>query len=65
MKTRTPRARGKPTAVCEILILADGRIFAHNVSPGLAGVLAALNPADGDMHRRAGRGNTLNDELSN
>lgn len=51
--------------VSEILILPDGRIFGHNLSPAMAGVLAALNPADEAMNRRAMRKNTLNHELPN
>lgn len=39
---------------CEILIEADGRIFAHNLTPALAAVLAELNPADEAMRTRAG-----------
>jgi hypothetical protein len=41
---------------CEILILPDGRILAHQLSPAMAGVLRELNPADETMNRRARRG---------
>jgi hypothetical protein len=41
-------------AAFEILIEADGRIFAHNLTPALAAVLAGLNPADEAMRVRAG-----------
>jgi hypothetical protein len=42
-------------AISEILILADGRILAHNLSPTMAGILADLNPADEAMNLRARR----------
>ena len=68
MKIRppSPSARRPPeSAGCDLLILADGRIFAHNLTAVLAGVLAELNPADAAMRRRAGRKNHLNHELPN
>jgi len=37
----------------EILILTDGRILAHNLTPDLAAVLRELNPNDEPMRRRA------------
>jgi hypothetical protein len=37
------------------MILSDGKIYAHNLTPALAGVLAQLNPADEAMRRRATR----------
>ena len=42
------------SASFEILIEADGRIFAHNLTPALAAVLAELNPDDETMRTRAG-----------
>ena len=36
----------------EILILPDGRILAHNLTPVMARVLAGLNPRDAAMRRR-------------
>jgi hypothetical protein len=53
-----------PLLTTELLILADGRILAHNITPVMAQVLAELNPADEAMNRRAMRKNTLNHELS-
>jgi hypothetical protein len=38
----------------ELLILPDGRVLAHNITPALAEILAALDPADENMRRRAG-----------
>ena len=37
----------------EILILPDGRILAHNITPAVAAVLAELNPDDESMRLRA------------
>lgn len=37
----------------EILILPDGRILAHNITPAVAAVLAELDPADAPMRIRA------------
>ena len=38
----------------EILILPDGRILAHNITPALARVLAEVDPTNPDMQQRAG-----------
>jgi hypothetical protein len=38
----------------EILILADGRILTHNLTPDTAAVLRQLNPDDKPMRQRAG-----------
>jgi hypothetical protein len=40
-------------ATSEVLILPDGRILAHNISPVIARVLAELDPADEQMKQRA------------
>ncbi len=37
----------------ELLILADGRILAHNLTPAVAAVLRELNPEDEPMQQRA------------
>jgi hypothetical protein len=52
-------------AVSEILILADGNILAHNITPALADVLAGLDPADEAMSRRATREKTFKNALPN
>jgi hypothetical protein len=44
-------AEGRSSA--EILILPDGRILAHNITPAVAAVLAELDPADEAMRLRA------------
>ena len=37
---------GRTPASADILILSDGRIFVHNLTPALAAVLLELNPQD-------------------
>ena len=56
MKNPALKRSGKSAAeksVSEALILPDGRIFVHNLTPEMARVLAKLNPADEAMSRRA------------
>ncbi len=42
-------------ASAELLILPDGRILAHNLTPEVAAVLRELNPDDEQMKQRAVR----------
>ena len=37
-----------------MLILPDGRIFVHNLTPSMARLLVELDPTDAAMLRRAG-----------
>ncbi len=53
MKTRPPRNKNSADRRSDILILADGRILAHSLTPAMARVLAELMPDDEDMRRRA------------
>jgi len=58
MRPRTKQRHTVPSPeapVSEILILPDGRIFVHNLSAVMAGLLAEFNPADEAMNRRAKR----------
>ncbi|MGC9943059.1 MAG: hypothetical protein ABSE48_14610 [Verrucomicrobiota bacterium] len=60
MKTRTVETGhetmpSRKVSVSEILILADGKIFAHNITPAMAGVLSELDPSDEAMNQRARR----------
>ena len=41
------------TLVSELMIMPDGRIFAHNLTAPLAAVLGELNPGDDAIRRRA------------
>jgi hypothetical protein len=43
-------------AQSELLILPDGRILAHGLTPAVARLLARLNPRDRAMRRRAKAG---------
>ena len=40
-------------AVTEFLILADGRILVHSITPTMAAILSELNPQDELMRKRA------------
>lgn len=44
---------GGSVANSEFLILSDGTVLAHNLTPAMADVLRALNPKDPIMSRRA------------
>ena len=48
----------EPPLFSELLVLADGRILAHNVTAPLAELLRALVPADGELALRVGRNPT-------
>jgi hypothetical protein len=37
----------------ELLILPDGRVLVHNLTPTMATIITALNPADEPMEQRA------------
>jgi hypothetical protein len=41
--------------VSELLILPDGRILVHNLTPAFAGLLHELNPDDGQIASRVTR----------
>jgi len=49
-----------PQETAELLILPDGRILGHNLSPTVAVVLAELNPDDPLMKARAQAGLSQN-----
>jgi hypothetical protein len=42
-------------ATAEFLILSDGTVLAHNLTPAMADVLRVLNPDDPVMSHRARR----------
>ncbi len=52
---RQPGASARSVATAEFLILSDGTVLAHNLTPAMADVLRALNPKDPIMSRRAQR----------
>jgi hypothetical protein len=41
------------TSMTELLIQADGTVFAHNLTPAMAELLSVLNPSDESMKQRA------------
>jgi hypothetical protein len=43
----------KETLVSELMIMPDGRIYAHNLTSVMAAVLGELNPADETIRQRA------------
>lgn len=49
-RTRNPRF---PDLVSELLILPDGRVLVHNLTPAFADLLHELNPDDGQIRPRA------------
>jgi hypothetical protein len=49
----TTPASPSDTATNEMLLLPDGRVLVHNLTPELARVLAGLNPNDAQLAPRA------------
>jgi hypothetical protein len=47
------KVRKAETDSSELLILPDGKILAHNITPMMAKILSELNPEDEAMNRRA------------
>jgi hypothetical protein len=43
----------------ELLILPDGRVLAHNITPDVAAILAGLDPGNELMEQRARPGKEL------
>jgi len=50
-----------PGSTSELLILPDGRILVHNLTPLFAALLSDLNPADEQIRSRANRDPERND----
>jgi hypothetical protein len=47
-----------PPALCtELLILSDGQVLAHNLTPPMARLLLELNPSNKELSQRAARRN--------
>jgi hypothetical protein len=42
----------KAELMSELLILADGKVYVHNLTPEMAAVLSELNPADETIKQR-------------
>jgi hypothetical protein len=57
MKPKTGHLKMATTgnaSMTELLIRADGTVFAHNLTPAMAELLSTLNSFDGQMKQRAG-----------
>jgi hypothetical protein len=50
-----PRAFPVPSLITELLILPDGKVLVHNLTPACAELLSELNPADEQIRSRANR----------
>ncbi|MCI0744293.1 MAG: hypothetical protein L0Y58_02705 [Verrucomicrobia subdivision 3 bacterium] len=48
MKPQPP----KDELTSEVLIMPDGQIYAHNLTPAMAAVLSELNPDDPNIRQR-------------
>ncbi len=51
-KARYPEQPAEPAAT-DLLILSDGTVLAHNLTPAMAAVLHKLNPQDETMRLRS------------
>jgi len=49
------KRRPRPPLATDILVLSDGTLLAHNLTPVMASVLHQLNPQDATFRARAGR----------
>jgi hypothetical protein len=49
------KRRPRPPLATDILVLSDGTLLAHNLTPVMASVLHQLNPQDESFKARAGR----------
>jgi hypothetical protein len=56
MNPRSAPPHPEPAQTGELLILPDGRILVHNLTPLLARVLCELDPSDQLMRERATSG---------
>ena len=53
----------KPELTTELLILPDGQILVHNLTPAFAGLLKVLNPDDEQISSRVTRHPSSTHEL--
>jgi hypothetical protein len=49
------KQRRRQALATDILVLSDGTVLAHNLTPVMASVLHQLNPQDESFRARAGR----------
>jgi len=54
-ETISAEPAGQEDLFCDLLILSDGTILAHNLTPVMAEALQVLNPVDETLRQRASR----------
>ena len=59
-----PNPEAKQRLTTELLILPDGRVLVHNLTPAFARLLHELNPNDAQIHPRAARKSRLTPNAS-
>jgi hypothetical protein len=52
-ETNTARSSARPPLATELLLMPDGRILVHNLTPAFADLLHGLNPNDDQIRPRA------------
>jgi hypothetical protein len=52
-ETITAESAARDDLFCDLLILSDGTILAHNLTPVMADALQAINPTDATLRQRA------------
>jgi hypothetical protein len=57
------RREGESPLTTELLLLPDGRILVHNLTPAFAALLSELNPDDEQINSRITRHESLPNEL--
>ena len=58
-----PAQKSSAPLTSELLLLPDGRILAHNLTPAFAGLLRELNPGDEQISSRVTRHSSPTHEL--
>jgi hypothetical protein len=53
-ETNTARSSARAPLATELLLMPDGRILVHNLTPAFADLLRGLNPNDDQIRPRAG-----------
>jgi hypothetical protein len=54
-ETNTACSWARPPLTTELLLMPDGRILVHNLTPAFADLLHGLNPDDDQIRPRAGQ----------
>lgn len=59
-----PNPELKPRLTTELLLLPDGRVLVHNLTPAFADMLQELNPNDGQLQPRTARKSRITHHVS-